>query len=239
MYPAVFKNLKLMINYKEELKMKRLLSAVALSACCSAASAATYDITAVLSGSDNGFGFSSLHFAGEDPASSNPADNDGDPSTGTILATFDTTPVSGTYDDITGNLNMVLGLTDGGTVTFAGTGFLFDANSPNTLSNVSTLSVIFSNPAELLSDTDIIFDNTILDCCANANPAPNSFDGTLMSLWGADFPPGTINGVVAGGPRIGLDLRIEVSAVPVPAAVWLFGSGLLGLAGIARRRKAS
>ncbi len=28
----------------------------------------------------------------------------------------------------------------------------------------------------------------------------------------------------------------SVSAVPVPAAVWLFGSGLLGLAGVARRK---
>ena len=28
-----------------------------------------------------------------------------------------------------------------------------------------------------------------------------------------------------------------VSAVPVPAAAWLFGSGLLGLAGVARRKK--
>ena len=31
---------------------------------------------------------------------------------------------------------------------------------------------------------------------------------------------------------------VEVGAVPVPAAVWLFGSGLIGLAGVARRRKA-
>jgi len=30
---------------------------------------------------------------------------------------------------------------------------------------------------------------------------------------------------------------VSVSAVPVPAAVWLFGSGLLGLVGVARRKK--
>lgn len=31
---------------------------------------------------------------------------------------------------------------------------------------------------------------------------------------------------------------VDLAPVPVPAAVWLFGSGLIGLAGIARRRKA-
>ena len=32
---------------------------------------------------------------------------------------------------------------------------------------------------------------------------------------------------------------LTITAVPVPAAVWLFGSGLLGLAGFARRRTAA
>ena len=30
----------------------------------------------------------------------------------------------------------------------------------------------------------------------------------------------------------------DVSAVPVPAAVWLFGSGLIGLLGLAKRKRA-
>jgi hypothetical protein len=34
------------------------------------------------------------------------------------------------------------------------------------------------------------------------------------------------------------DLTVTAAPVPVPAAVWLFGSGLLGLIGVARRRKA-
>jgi hypothetical protein len=36
----------------------------------------------------------------------------------------------------------------------------------------------------------------------------------------------------------GINLNNPVSAVPIPATVWLFGSGLLGLVGIARRMKA-
>ncbi|MFC1773858.1 VPLPA-CTERM sorting domain-containing protein [Pseudomonadota bacterium] len=31
---------------------------------------------------------------------------------------------------------------------------------------------------------------------------------------------------------------VVASAVPVPASIWLFGSGLLGLIGIAKRKKA-
>ena len=38
------------------------------------------------------------------------------------------------------------------------------------------------------------------------------------------------------GLEAGLD-NVELNPIPVPAAVWLFGSGLLGLVGIARRRR--
>ena len=48
-----------------------------------------------------------------------------------------------------------------------------------------------------------------------------------------------VNG--AGFTTVGYTLHTEghvAEAVPVPAAVWLFGSGLLGLVGVARRKKA-
>lgn len=34
-------------------------------------------------------------------------------------------------------------------------------------------------------------------------------------------------------------LEVTISAVPIPAAAWLFGSGLLGLIGVVRRKKAA
>ena len=37
----------------------------------------------------------------------------------------------------------------------------------------------------------------------------------------------------------GTVVEVDVQVIPVPAAVWLFGSGLLGLVGIARRKKAA
>ena len=46
-------------------------------------------------------------------------------------------------------------------------------------------------------------------------------------------------GDVTSGVNIDSAITIEGSVVPVPAAVWLFGSGLLGLVGIARRKKAA
>ena len=64
-------------------------------------------------------------------------------------------------------------------------------------------------------------------------------DGDSYSLaYTATVPVGDPSGF--GGVHYGLNLVGTISgdltAVPVPAAVWLFGSGLLGLVGVARRK---
>ena len=58
--------------------------------------------------------------------------------------------------------------------------------------------------------------------------------GTFTASWNAVVVGGAFNGQLAAW-----DITGNVSAIPVPAAVWLFGSGLVGLAGVARRRKAA
>ena len=74
---------------------------------------------------------------------------------------------------------------------------------------------------------------------AQQNIADYTFDGTNFILdynWDWSY-----NGTSPLGP-VGVTayhLHLEGVVVPVPAAVWLFGSGLLGLIGIARRKKAA
>ena len=53
----------------------------------------------------------------------------------------------------------------------------------------------------------------------------------LAGLWYINIHTTTF----AGGEIRG---QVQVSAVPIPAAAWLFSSGLLGLVGMARRKKA-
>lgn len=64
------------------------------------------------------------------------------------------------------------------------------------------------------------------------------YTGPVYSLVSTDWDANGIAGVaMIDGPFTGFNANFNVNAVPVPAAVWLFGSGLLGLAGMARRKK--
>jgi hypothetical protein len=54
-----------------------------------------------------------------------------------------------------------------------------------------------------------------------------------MESWGPDDDDEVMAWYVEG------PAEADISIVPVPAAVWLFGSGLLGLIGAAKRRRAA
>ena len=95
---------------------------------------------------------------------------------------------------------------------------------------------IFCGPTDVLGATDI-FDvySLTFEVAADAGTVSTNAVlsiGAVGNLWlGADG----LTDVTPGA----LDFHgatINISAVPVPPAVWLFGSGLLGLVGVARRR---
>ncbi len=57
------------------------------------------------------------------------------------------------------------------------------------------------------------------------------WDENVVGVFGTDYKGGKTDFALSHGTTY-------VTTVPVPAAVWLFGSGLLGLVGVARRKKA-
>jgi len=66
----------------------------------------------------------------------------------------------------------------------------------------------------------------------DASHIPDSATMDYFSNSSGSFSVAT-NGVVGTSSAL-----VRVSAVPIPATVWLFGSGLIGLIGFARRKKA-
>ncbi len=84
------------------------------------------------------------------------------------------------------------------------------------------------NPAHFINPNTSVF----------VAPVQLGVDGTFYQ-GNSSFFGGVVNTDLAAW-RLDADgtltYNVPVSAVPVPAAVWLFGSGLLGLVGVARRK---
>ncbi len=108
-------------------------------------------------------------------------------------------------------------------------------------------SFSFTNMGQMAAGT--FFDWSVNDDIAvlavfQASPTATGFDVASVDTDG-DGVPGT---AMNNGPFNGQTPEFSGAmtcqdcappAIPVPAAVWLFGSGLIGLVGVARRRKAA
>ena len=138
-------------------------------------------------------------------------------------------------------------------------GVATDANSTNSLQDSGTWGGGFDITGLLPGTTYAL----AIYAMENAGGAVIDASGGAFDFWTTSGPltynmPGTAGADYAlytglvpfdlGGGIFGIRLtnfdgavtgvQLDGAVVPVPAAVWLFGSGLLGLIGIARRKKA-
>ena len=138
-----------------------------------------------------------------------------DPS-GFVLSTE---AVIGEFDFNTGLVNLALDSPFFGPETWYSTGTIEDLLDGSYLGSFE----IFRNSTSY--SWNILWDITQQGNTANVTTLDGDGDGI----------PGI---TLIDGPWVGFSHAVNgtLTAVPVPAAVWLFGSGLIGLVGLARRK---
>ena len=167
------------------------------------------------------------------------------------------TMTSGTFDMYTGTGNLmnsdpaITGDIGGGTWSVASTnvffGGLWTAHSgttfgPGTYSFDTVQAGSYTNVVVGAGQVGghILFNwgaNTDIDVVNVWDVASGVYTSTdVVEGAGAD---GILGLGMIDGAFVGSSANFNFTAVPVPAAVWLFGSGLLGLVGVARRKKSA
>jgi len=155
------------------------------------------------------------------------------------------------FESLVGSYSEPLAVTNFLTISFNGGGVLIEPED------------LFGNPVASITGFDnipysFIFDTSIVDVSSVSvggisNNVPVTIDGFGSIL---DTSIDTTNSwteisdISAIGSISQIDITLlessitsfqfeyeNVAAVPVPAAVWLFGSGLIGLVGVARRKQ--
>ena len=111
---------------------------------------------------------------------------------------------------------------------------IFGPSVQQNLDIAGDLTIIDSNPHTWTGSTSFDLTGSSWD---GINHIGLALQNNLYASTSAEGERAWIEKKIIGG---GVDLSIDTSVVvPVPAAVWLFGSGLLGLVGIARRKKSA
>lgn len=98
------------------------------------------------------------------------------------------------------------------------------------------------NSVELYMNNSMLtsFTGTYLASVAGIPPDGNWSNGAYWNIWASNATE-YFNKVVfrSTSNAFETDNHASVSAVPLPAAVWLFGTGLLGLLGLAKRQRST
>ena len=141
-----------------------------------------------------------------------------DVSSGSVSVSWDSTAIS-----LTSTLTDIA-------ASALGNGFSVDfgTNTITTVGSLTTLEATFGTFGTVFGPT---FDFFSIDFVAIPPPGSSTLD--IFAGAHGDWQDG------AGQSILNVNYvgaQVNVNAVPVPAAVWLFGSGLIGLVGIARRK---
>ncbi len=97
--------------------------------------------------------------------------------------------------------------------------------SSTTNSAIYTFGAGWTEPGSTAATATVWFTSPYLDLTSSGTSNVNVPLGDQIGAGIATTTPTSV------------DTQIVLTAVPVPAAVWLFGSGLLGLTGLARRKR--
>ncbi len=183
-------------------------------------------ITEVLSGSDNGFGFSAIHHA--TGCSSMCGSNFSGVSLSNAGESFFH------IDDLSGNENFKLYLS---LDAFGGSALTLSGVLDFSVDDGNLIGTIFADFADdnIHEDTFFKFVQGTMPIAGMNVPSPNGVDGNLLSLWGANSTanplPNSI-GFNSNTADLGIDLVLKWEDsvnVPAPSSLMLLALGLLGL----------
>ncbi len=210
-------------------KCTKLVAAMGFALFASAAQAAPVELAV------NG-GFETGDFTGwtEFPSAFGPASVQGTTVSSGSFAAYLPCSVEAACDQVIKNANIGIGVVNPfDTVTVS-----FDLNNTAAAGGVAFIELFSELGGGGTSKSEILLAN---------GAGTNGWESFMFTaVLGDDVSGGiSLQLKAACGPVPGCtseayfdNVSVTVEAVPVPAAVWLFGSGLLGLVGVARRKKA-
>lgn len=105
----------------------------------------------------------------------------------------------------------------------------------------SSIGSVYQETSSSCSGSGSVLGNSVCGTWQNTTPEWEGFNLELTFSANMDSFTGVLKAIEQSGSGLTANTTTTtfelVGEVPVPAAAWLFGSGLVGLAGIARRRR--